>query len=137
MIPIEPKVSAAKNPLLSKVFRELAGDRSHGKLCPGITAAKVNDFIRTHVGDVPAGFKVGAHGIRVGTDTELKYLGAPDAILDQMGWWRRLATRMSEYYGATFVRDFFDLTERLGYTVFTHLTPGPYTAPTREPPLPR
>jgi hypothetical protein len=128
--PIEPRVSAARHPLLTAVMSAAVAGRAGGLLFPGVTASAANTFLRELVGHrVPPGFQVGVHGVRVASDTEGKYLGAHPDALDQWGWWRRVRTRMSDYYGATCIEQFYAFTARMGIITFDHLAPGVFHAP--------
>ena len=118
-----PQMSAARHRLLSALMEDLP---AKGLLFPGLTSSAVNAFIKREVGPMPNGFVPGAHGARVAADTEALELGAPQKLLDIMGWWKQEKRRMSDYYSGTNVQRMFALTELYGFISFEHLAPGFY-----------
>jgi hypothetical protein len=116
-------MSAARHRLLSALLEDLP---AKGILFPGLTSKLVNAFIRSQISMMPPGFVPGAHGARVAADTEALELGAPQSLLDIMGWWKQEKRRMSDYYSGTNVQRMFALTELYGFISFIHLAPGFY-----------
>jgi hypothetical protein len=123
-------MSAARHRLLTELLESLP---TKGLLFPNLTSKIVNDFVKSKVGPMPAGFVAGAHGARVGADTEALELGAPQELLDIMGWWRQANRRMSDYYSGTNIKRMFALTELYGYLEFLHIAPGIYDLKDPQP----
>lgn len=127
-----PHCTAARHPALTKVLGPLLA-RSGG-LFPTVTSGLANGFIaRTLPANSALGFKSGAHGVRVGSDTELKHLGVSDDVLDCFGWWARKQNRSSSYYSGTSMQLMMAITEQLGAHRFTYTAPGAYLATPLRP----
>jgi hypothetical protein len=122
---LAPQISAAAHPVLDAAMARLP---SEGLLFPGLTLARMNDFIARRLAneEVPNkdAFAIGAHGVRVGADAEAKELGAPDDLLDILGWWSRQTRRMCDYYSSINVHALYALTRLYGQLDIVPLYPG-------------
>lgn len=126
-----PRISAARHTLLSVVMDDLP---KQGRLFPAMSRSAANDFIRRKF-EAHRNFKLGSHGVRVGTETELHELRVPLDLQNQFGWWKRERVSTATYYSGTSLAAMMVITSQLGETRFTHFHPG-YYVPNRSKPLP-
>ena len=106
-------------------LRARVGNR---RVFPNTTPAVALEWTkRAFNGKVCAGLYVGTHGFRRATNIELQALGAPEAMVNTMAWWKGpgpAAAGMAAHYGSASLAMMMVVTSRLGAFVAEHASPS-------------